>query len=193
MRRLASDIAFLALATLSVLLSWRLGASIKQQEVLNEALARPSVGTLISPLQAITTTGDSLVVGDSDHGGPVEFLVFLSTTCEFCISSMPALTEIDREMQEMFGARLVAVSMDSTEATIRFLRDSQAALPTVSLPGRIVPRHFRVFAVPTLLAVDRQHEVLWARVGPLRSRAVQDSVLAVVARLYNTPQLEARE
>lgn len=125
-------------------------------------------GTPVPPFSAGAVSGDASWSSDSLKGCPYA-LLFFATWCGSCRSEMPAVARILKERPSL---RLIAVSDEPGEQVARYLSSSGLALPAAGDQGGMFAS-FGVRAVPTVVVVDHQGLVVFARTG---SGAVFDGI-----------------
>lgn len=96
-------------------------------------------------------------------------LLFFATWCGSCRSEMP---ELARVLHERPSLRLYAVSDEPGERVVRYLASSGLALPAAGDAGGVFAS-FGVRAVPTMVVVNEQGVVEFARAG---SNAVTEGI-----------------
>lgn len=145
--------------------------------------SQPHPGLIVPAFTAAVVGGDSVTIGAAPDDRR-QVLFFLSTTCEYCVSSLPAIVALDSALARTAGAhdRVYLVAVDSPPAVRHFADSARLATPVALLPGRRIALLYRVRAVPQLLVVDSGGRTLYARAGELRAGSALDSVLAAVTR-----------
>lgn len=96
-------------------------------------------------------------------------LLFFATWCGSCRSETPAVARI---LQERPSLRLIAVSDEPGDRVARYLASSGLALPAAGGGGGMFAS-FGVRAVPTMVVVDAEGVISFARAG---SGAVFDGI-----------------
>lgn len=88
--------------------------------------------------------------------GKVILLNFWATWCPSCISEMPSLNRLYKEMKSR-GLEVVAVSTDRSAAGVRDFRDVHGlAFPIVMDDDREVTRSYHVFSLPTSFLINKE-------------------------------------
>jgi cytochrome c biogenesis protein CcmG, thiol:disulfide interchange protein DsbE len=113
--------------------------------------------------------------------GRWQVLFLYNTSCGFCRASAPAWEDVARRAHEL-GVEVYGLSVDSLEATRRFVADHQLTFPSALLNDGRSRALFRADAVPQTVVIDTEGRVLYARPQTLTQRG-GDSVLAVVSEL----------
>lgn len=106
-------------------------------------------------------------------------VIFASTSCRFCTSSMPFYRELSQRAHDA-GLRLVAVGNEPRDALAAYFRSHSVTLDDVLSAS---PESLRVVvATPTLAIVDKAGLVRQAWVGRLSADAEAQVRAAVAAR-----------
>lgn len=88
--------------------------------------------------------------------GKVVLLNFWATWCPSCISEMPSLNRLYKEMKSR-GLEVVAFSTDSSASGVMDFRDTHGlAFPVVMDEDREVTRLYHVFSLPTSFLIDKE-------------------------------------
>lgn len=101
----------------------------------------------------------------SDYKGQVVYLDFWASWCAPCRESFPFMNELNRELGGK-GLRIIAVSVDKTEADARrFLSRYPAEFTTVLDTSGACPAAFRVQGMPSSYLIGRDGNVRSTVVG----------------------------
>jgi peroxiredoxin len=104
----------------------------------------------LKDLQGKTITLSSL------KGRKVVLLNFWATWCPSCISEMPSLNRVYKEMKSR-GLEVIAISTDRSASSVRDFRDTHGlAFPIVMDEDREVTRQYHVFSLPTSFLIDKE-------------------------------------
>ena len=167
-------------ATLVVVLSQRLTRLTHAYQVLQRRASTLTTGEVVPTFQAVTLTGDTLTVGERLDGGK-QVLLLLTTTCPFCRATLPVWAQLaDSIRQVRPDVEVIAVSLDSLDATRRYAEEQGLAMPVVTVPTRNLVRLLRAGRVPQTVVVDHEGRVLYGWTGLLSAQAVLDSILIAV-------------
>jgi peroxiredoxin len=167
-------------ATLVVVLSQRLTRLTHAYQVLQRRASTLTTGEVVPTFQAVTLTGDTLTVGERLDGGK-QVLLLLTTTCPFCRATLPVWAQLaDSIRQVRPDVEVIAVSLDSLDATRRYAEEQGLAMPVVTVPTRKLVRLLRAGRVPQTVVVDHEGRVLYGWTGLLSADAVLDSILIAV-------------
>jgi len=167
-------------ATLVVVLSQRLTRLTHAYQVLQRRASTLTTGEVVPTFQAVTLTGDTLTVGERLDGGK-QVLLLLTTTCPFCRATLPVWAQLaDSIRQVRPDVEVIAVSLDSLDATRRYAEEQGLAMPVVTVPTRNLVRLLRAGRVPQTVVVNHEGRVLYGWTGLLSADAVLDSILIAV-------------
>ena len=167
-------------ATLVVVLSQRLTRLTHAYQVLQRRASTLTTGEVVPTFQAVTLTGDTLTVGERLDGGK-QVLLLLTTTCPFCRATLPVWAQLaDSIRQVRPDVEVIAVSLDSLDATRRYAEEQGMAMPVVTVPTRKLVRLLRAGRVPQTVVVNHEGRVLYGWAGLLSAQAVLDSILIAV-------------
>jgi len=183
-KRIASFFPLIALlfATgLVIVLSRQLDGARKERDLLLERSRSLQPGAYV-PVQSTPTLDGARVVLGEVAPGTRQVLFVYNTQCPFCLASIPAWQRIAGQLQGNPAARVVAVSLDSLEATRRYARQHGLRYPSAILLDPRTTGLFRFNNVPQTLVIDERGRVMHSRVGLLDVGPATDSVLAAVAR-----------
>lgn len=88
--------------------------------------------------------------------GKVVLLNFWATWCPSCISEMPSLNRLYKELKSR-GLEVVAVSTDRSASSVKDFRDAHGlTFPIVMDEDRDVTRSYHVFSLPTSILIDKE-------------------------------------
>jgi peroxiredoxin len=88
--------------------------------------------------------------------GKVVLLNFWATWCPSCISEMPSLNKLYKEMKSR-GFEVIAVSTDRSASGVKDFRDTHGlAFPIVMDEDREVTRQYHVFSLPTSFLINKE-------------------------------------
>jgi len=149
-------------------------------DTLTERIRHPYVGMYVPAVTLSAVTGDSVLLG----GPPlshVQVLFVFSTSCQYCKASLPAWKQIAAELAASERVEVVGVSLDSVEATRRYLGKHGIDLPVVSLTNQRLQALYRAGITPQTLIVDGDGKVSYARIGAVTDPVVIDSILNATA------------
>ena len=87
--------------------------------------------------------------------GKVVLLNFWATWCPSCVSEMPSLNRLYKEMKS-HGLEIIAVSTDGSASSVRDFRKTHGLLfPVVIDDDREATRLYHVFSLPTSFLIDK--------------------------------------
>lgn len=186
--RLVRALPYLALAAAAVLvvvLGQQKRALITQVEEtqlqLRKATTEPVRGMYMPAFQAPTVEGGSATIGELPAEGR-QVLLMYTTTCQFCLSSIPAWKQVTAAVDTMtrMRATVYGVSLDSVNVTRQYVAKHGLPYETVRFPSDRVAAMYRAGTVPVTLVLDEQGRTMYSRTGELKDKAAIDSVIAAI-------------
>jgi peroxiredoxin len=179
-------VALAAAALLVVVLGQQKRALIDQVEKtqleLRQARTEPMRGMYMPAFQAPTLDrGTPATIGEAPGQGR-QVLLMYTTTCPFCLSSIPAWKQVTAAVDTMTGtqAAVYGVSLDSVDVTRQYITKHGLPYETVRFPNEKVAGMYRAGTVPVTLVLDEQGRTIYSRTGELKARAAIDSVIAAI-------------
>lgn len=172
-------------AALVVLLGWQKRGLItdleKAQYQLREARTMPIRGMWMPAFQAPTLEGQQATIGQAPGEGR-QVLVMYTTTCPFCLTSIPAWKQIKAATDTMKSVRaaVYGVSLDSVNVTREYIAKHQLPYQTVRFPDEKVAGMYRAGTVPVTLVLDEQGRTIYSRTGELKDPVAIDSVMQAI-------------
>lgn len=130
-------------------------------------------GMFVPEFEADALDGRTVHVG-APAVGERQVVVFLTTTCPYCLKTVPFWKEI----AEQLPGRVVGVQLDSAHLGPVYVQEHAIGFPVVPVAARRIPMLYRVRSVPLTLVVDEDGRVVHARRGEIIERAAADSVVA---------------
>ena len=117
--------------------------------------------------------------------GVGQVLFVLTTTCRFCRATLPIWATLADSLKRLNGdaIRVVALSLDSTEQTRRYVSEHGIGYSVASFPTGKMRRLYRAGSVPQTLVLDAWGVVRYAHVGQLAPGPELDSVYRVAIGL----------
>lgn len=183
--RILPYVALAAAAVLVVVLGQQKRDLIEQVEKtqyqLRQARTEPMRGMWMPAFQAPTLEGQPATIGELPAEGR-QVLLMYTTTCPYCLSSIPAWKEIKAAADTMTSVRaaVYGVSLDSADVTRQYIAKHRLPYPTVRFPDEKVAGMYRAGTVPITLVLDERGRAIYTRTGELRSRAAVDSVMQAI-------------
>ena len=177
--------ALAAAAVLVVVLGQQKRDLIEQVErtqyQLREARTTPMRGMWMPAFQASTLDGQPATIGEV-RGEGRQVLLMYTTTCPFCLSSIPAWKQIKAVTDTMSSVRtaVYGVSLDSVNVTQQYIARHRLPYPTVRFPDDKVAGMYRAGTVPVTLVLDERGRAIYSRTGELKDPAAIDSVLQAI-------------
>lgn len=156
---------------------------------LRQARTEPLRGMYVPAFQAPTLEGQPATIGEVPAQGGRQVLLMYTTTCPYCLSSIPAWKQIKAATDTMRSvqAAVYGVSLDSVNVTRQYIQKHQLPYPTVRFPNDKVAGMYRAGTVPITMVLDEQGRTIYSRTGELKDPQAIDSVLAAI-RWKPTPR-----
>ena len=153
----------------------------KAQYQLRQARTEPIRGMWMPAFQTPTLEGQPATIGEVPGEGR-QVLLMYTTTCPYCLSSIPAWKQIKAAADTMTSTRaaVYGVSLDSADVTRQYITRHGLPYPTVRFPDEKVAGMYRAGTVPITLVLDERGRAIYTRTGELKSRAAIDSVMQAI-------------
>jgi peroxiredoxin len=183
--RILPYLALAAAAVLVVVLGQQKRSLIEQVEQtqyqLRQARTEPMRGMWMPALQAPTLEGQAATIGEVPGEGR-QVLLMYTTTCPYCLSSIPAWKQIKAAADTMTSMRtaVYGVSLDSVDVTRKYIAQHGLPYPTVRFPDEKVAGMYRAGTVPVTLVLDERGRAIYSRTGELKDPAAIDSVMQAI-------------
>ena len=147
----------------------------------------PYPGFLVPEVGVESVHGDLIALGGAAPG-TLQLLFAFSTDCAPCLASVPAIKAIRAQAGPDLRVKVVGVSVDSSNATRRYVTEHSLDFPVVSLTQRRVLALYRLRRIPQVLLVDDLGRVKYVRFGSLKAATAIDSVRAAAQAGLTTAQ-----
>ncbi len=181
MRRLILLALGLACALVVVLALQNRALTRRQSDLILRSTS-PQPGLFVPTASLRSLDGDQVTIGEPRPGGQQVLFVF-TTTCQYCLASLPAWESIaTRARSGQSGIEVYGVSLDSLDVTRQYATRHKLSFQTVLFPPGKLPSLYRTRNVPLTLIIDADGRVAYARVGVLSEQTVVDSVLAAMTQ-----------
>lgn len=134
------------------------------------------------PVPAIDTRGIDgapLPVGAPGEGER-QALFFFTTTCPYCLASLPAIQRIADAATADSTTVLYGVALDSMPAAREYVEEHELRFPVGVASDRRLAALYRVRRVPLIAVIGPDGRVVYTREGALNDAAAVDSVKAVL-------------
>jgi peroxiredoxin len=145
-------------------------------ESLTTRIRDPYVSMYVPAVTLPSVSGDSVLLGEAPPGHAQVLFVF-STTCQYCKASLPAWKQIAAQLAAIEQVEVVGVSIDSVEATRRYVEEHGLSFPVVSFVERRLRALYRSNIVPQTLVIDADGRVQYARIGAVTETSAIDSII----------------
>jgi peroxiredoxin len=151
------------------------------QYQLREARTMPIRGMYMPAFQAPTLEGQQATIGQVQGEGR-QVLLMYTTTCPYCLSSIPAWKQIKAAADTMKSIRaaVYGVSLDSVNLTRDYIARHRLPYQTVRFPDEKVAGMYRAGTVPVTLVLDENGRTIYSRTGELKDPAAIDSVMQAI-------------
>jgi peroxiredoxin len=174
-------VALLFATGLVIVLARQLDATRQQRDLLSQRSQSLQPGAYTPLYRAATLDGKPVALGDVAPGTRQVLFVY-NTRCAFCLATIPTWQRIADRYRNDPKVQVIAVSLDSLEATAKYARQHNLRYPTAVLTDPRTTGLFRFNSVPQTLVIDERGRVMHSRLGRLDDAVAADSVLAAVAR-----------
>ena len=166
---------------LVVVLARQKTAQDERYASLQESTILPRPGVFVPTFTASTLDGSSVTIGERPDSGKQVLFAF-TTTCPYCLASLPAIREIAAAAVEMQkpSVAMVGIALDTLELARAYAASNALSFPIVEFPARKLRYLYRARSVPIILVLDAEGRIVLGRVGVLTDRAAVDSVLAAM-------------
>lgn len=139
----------------------------------------PHSGMYVPVYGGLSTAGDTVAIGDVPSGHR-QLLYFFTTSCPYCRASVPMWKTLGKSAGSRDDVDVYGVAVDSSHALTDYEREHDLTYPVIRMANARFARLFRVSGVPLTMIVDPGGQVAYARRGEFSSRALIDSVRAVL-------------
>jgi peroxiredoxin len=187
--RLIRSLPFVALAAAAVLVvvlgqqKRDLISQVEQTQLqLRRATTEPTRGMYMPAFQAAPLEGGAAAtIGELPAEGR-QVLLMYTTTCPYCLSSIPAWKQLTSAVDTMTSVRATVwgVSLDSVDATRQYITKHGLPYSTVRFPNDKVAAMYRAGTVPVTLVIDENGRTIYSRTGELKEKIAIDSVIAAI-------------
>lgn len=173
--------ALVAAAALVVVLGKQKRDLVSQVETLRQAVREPQPGMFMPTFTTSTLDGRPVTVGSLPGEGRQVLFVY-TTTCPYCLSTLPAWKRIATIADTITRPRaeVLGVSLDSVDVTRRYAERHALPYPTIFFPEDKLVSIYRAGAVPLTLVLDEHGRTIYSRLGELKGQAAIDSVISAV-------------
>jgi thiol-disulfide isomerase/thioredoxin len=146
-------------------------------QAVRERLSFPEVGQFLPPAPVFALDGSEAQISTSGAGP--EVLLFLTTTCPYCLRTLPVWTAIADSLAAA-GVTVRAISLDSLPHTNQYVADNDFAVPTYVMLDQRYRTLYRAGAVPATIVVAPDGLVRFAHRGVIApGSAPLDSVMRI--------------
>jgi peroxiredoxin len=161
--------AVVLLAAVAMFLGWQLGRS--ELPTTSKGNDRAGYPELLREFRLPSLDGRQL--GPADFAGQAVLVEFWATWCGPCHVQAKILASLYRDLEGR-EVQFLAVSVGEDEETVRrFVEERPFAYPVLLDPRSGVLDAARIYALPTLLILDRRGEVVFLESGITPRRALE--------------------
>jgi peroxiredoxin len=186
-RRLLQPLALGLASVLVVVLAIQSRRLREEVRTLRRQITLPYRGHMVPAFHATTLTGDSVTIGAPPPGARQVLFVF-TTTCRFCLSTLPAWkSAFAAVQQDKPGTTVYGVSLDPVAETERYIGEHALPFPVVLLADARMVALYRASSVPLSLVLDSDGRVRYARLGEIIHSATTDSLVEAVRDTSTLP------
>jgi hypothetical protein len=148
----------------------------------------PYPGYVVPTLRTRTVADDSIVVGELADTNAHQLVFLFTTTCQFCLSTLPTWAELFDSVRagKYQTVQVVGLSLDSLGQTREYGRKNGIEYPVAVFPGWKAVRHFRAVAVPQTMILNHVGQVIYARTGFLDRGPALDSLWIVLDQIQTS-------
>jgi peroxiredoxin len=153
----------------------RLEDQLRAQQLRVFTLHRGDYG---AAFEATTVDGSAVTIGQSGTGRQV--LLYLTTTCQYCIATVPAWSRSAALADSMPDTpfRVYGVSLDDAELTRNWRAEHALDVEMVLFPSEKQRWLYRAVSVPQTIVLDEDGRVEFARPGAIEVGPALDSLVA---------------
>jgi peroxiredoxin len=153
----------------------------RAQLQLRQARSEPIRGQYFPAFTATALDGGQATIGELPAPGK-QVLLMYTTTCPYCLSSIPAWKRITAAVDTMWSVRatVYGVSLDSVDVTRQYVAKHRLPYRTIRFPNEKMARIYRAGTVPLTVVLDEQGRTIYTRTGELKSPAAIDSVMQAI-------------
>ena len=166
-------------AALNVVLGRQKVTLVERNRLLVERLTQARPGLVVPEYPVETLAGERITLGRATSRER-QLLFFFTTTCEYCLASLPAWKALAAEADRLDGVTVVGVGLDSAHLVQRYRDEHDLRFPITTLEDLRYAALFRATRVPLTVVIGEPGQVLYGRTGELSSEAAVDSVLAAL-------------
>lgn len=173
----------LVAAALIVVLSLQLRATRGYQRQVQYMKAYPHAGQWVPTIRAGTLAGDSVTLGET-RPGRAQILIAFSTTCPFCLATLPkwkAMTDsLMRDSQSRFD--VVWISASAWDSTRAYVAQHGINAIVAHMPTAKMAKVYQFKTVPLTVVLDRYGRVAHAHASVFKNEAAMDSIYIAAYR-----------
>jgi peroxiredoxin len=168
----------LVAVVLVVVLARRVQVLRAQLDTLREHATLLYPGYLLPAFEAQTVTGQRVTVGRAPPGTR-QILVVFSTTCPYCLASLPAWHRLAEAAERDSTIEVIGLGVNGGDSVARYTAEHAIRFPVVVIAEPTLRFLYRTRVVPQTIVLEAEGRVVYARRGQLQTGAALDSVLRV--------------
>lgn len=187
-----SWLAVLAACALVLVLAWQNRGLREERRWFVTRTTEPYLGMYVPRIAATTLDGAPLTLGEP--AAERQVLFFFTTTCPYCKRSAPQMVQAAQRLAaQQPDVQVLGVCQCSPAQAQRYAAEHGFTFPVTTLTDRRTLMLFRARNVPTLLALDHEGRVRYARVGVFDTTERMQDLMAAVRRTDAPPALATIE
>jgi peroxiredoxin len=178
------SVALLMAAILVVVLTLQNRSLQNRYAELQERSAWPHAGLAVPPFTARALFDSTEVPVGEPQEGHRQLLLFFTTTCQYCRTSLPAWRQLSQLLQDDSSVATVAISLDSAQSTREYAIQHGMSSHVITFPDSKYKSMYRARSVPQIVVLEADGRVSYVRRGVLADPVAIDSVIAAAATKY---------
>lgn len=187
-----SWLALLAACALVLVLAWQNRGLREERRWFVTRTTEPYPGMYVPRIDVPAVDGTPLTLGVPSAERQVLF--FFTTTCPYCKRSAPQIVQAAQRLAaQQPRVQVLGVCQCSPAQAQRYAAEQGFTFPVTTLTDRRAVMLFRARNVPTLLALDREGRVRYARVGVFETTERMQDLMAAVRNTEAPPALATIE
>jgi len=151
----------------------------KYKSEVTRVKAFPRAGQWMPAVDLVSTSGDSVTIGETDIGR-AQILIAFNTTCEFCRETIPVWQRVTDSLSRDARGRfdVVWISGSSWEATRSYMARHYIRATVAKMPSEKMLRVYQIRGVPLTIVLDRWGRVAYFHASKFAKQADVDSLFA---------------
>ncbi|WP_184452078.1 MULTISPECIES: peroxiredoxin family protein [unclassified Xanthomonas] len=184
--------ALLAACALVLVLAWQNRGLREERRWFVTRTTEPYPGMYVPRIDVAAVDGTPLTLGVP--AAERQVLFFFTTTCPYCKRSAPQMVQAAQRLAaQQPNVQVLGVCQCSPAQAQRYAAEHGFTFPVTTLTDRRAVMLFRARNVPTLLALDHEGRVRYARVGIFDTTERMQDLMAAVRSTDVPPALATIE